>query len=51
MRPRTKITIPNPSESELENFDRFVRIVLAKGKPTKKAKLADKDVSGKSRKK
>jgi hypothetical protein len=35
MRPRTKITIPNPSESEFENFDRFVRIVLAKGKPAK----------------
>jgi hypothetical protein len=37
MRPRTKITIPNPSKSEFENFDRFVRIVLAKGKPKKKA--------------
>ncbi|MDQ2842048.1 MAG: hypothetical protein M3Y72_13600 [Acidobacteriota bacterium] len=35
MRPRTKITIPNPSESEFENFDRFVRIVLAKGRPRK----------------
>lgn len=35
MRPRTKITLSNPSESEFENFDRFVRIVLAKGKPTK----------------
>ena len=38
MRPRTKIEIPNPSTSEFENFDRFVRIVLAKGKPTKEAK-------------
>jgi len=37
MRPRTKITIPNPSASEFENFDRFVRIVLAKGKPAKTA--------------
>jgi hypothetical protein len=27
--------MPNPSNSEFENFDRFVRIVLAKGKPTK----------------
>lgn len=35
MRPRTKITIPNPSENEFENFDKFVRIVLAKGKPQK----------------
>jgi len=38
MRPRTKIEIPNPSESEFENFDRFVRIVLAKGKPAKEEK-------------
>ncbi len=37
MRPRTKITIPNPSESESENFDRFVRIVLSKPKPAKDA--------------
>ena len=35
MRPRTKIAIPNPSASEFDNFDRFVRIVLAKGKPSK----------------
>jgi hypothetical protein len=28
MRPRTRIEIPNPSQSEFENFDRFVRIVL-----------------------
>jgi hypothetical protein len=35
VRPRTKIEIPNPSNSEFENFDRFVRIVLAKGKPRK----------------
>jgi hypothetical protein len=47
MRPRTKITIPNPSESEFENFDRFVRIVLAKGKPAKKAKPDGKRVSPK----
>lgn len=46
MRPRTKITIPNPSASEFENFDRFVRIVLAKGKPAKKA-TPDKPVSQK----
>jgi hypothetical protein len=32
MRPRTKIELANPSESEFENFDRFVRIVLASGK-------------------
>lgn len=38
MRPRTKIEIPNPSASEFENFDRFVRIVLAKGKPSKEEK-------------
>jgi hypothetical protein len=38
MRPRTKITIPNPSENEFENFDRFVRIVLSKGKPAKEEK-------------
>ena len=38
MRSRTKIKIPNPSKSEFENFDRFVRIVLAKGKPAKEAK-------------
>ena len=38
MRPRTKITIPNPSESEFENFDRFVRIVLTKPKPPKAVK-------------
>jgi hypothetical protein len=38
MRPRTTITIPNPSGSEFENFDRFVRIVLAKGKPAKEEK-------------
>jgi hypothetical protein len=48
MRPRTKITIPNPSASEFENFDRFVRIVLAKGKPVKNAKPAGKRVSPKS---
>ncbi len=46
MRPRTKIEIPNPSGSEFENFDRFVRIVLAKGKPQKherpKAKPQDR---------
>ena len=35
MRPRTKIQLPNPSESEFENFDRFVRLALAKGKPHK----------------
>lgn len=35
MRPRTKIELENPSKSEFENFDRFVRIVLAKGKPEK----------------
>jgi hypothetical protein len=33
MRPRTKTAIPNPSASEFENFDGFVRIVLGKGKP------------------
>ncbi len=38
MRPRTKITIPNPSASEFENFDRFVRIVLTKPKPAKASK-------------
>jgi hypothetical protein len=38
MRPRTRITIPNPSASEFENFDRFVRIALAKGKPSKDEK-------------
>jgi hypothetical protein len=51
MRPRTKITIPNPPESEFENFDRFVRIVLAKGKPMKKAKLEGKRVRPKVPKK
>ena len=38
MRPRTRITLPNPSESEFENFDRFVRVVLSKPKPLKDAK-------------
>jgi len=47
MRPRTKITIPNPSKSEIENFDRFVRIVLAKGKPAKKATQGGKRISPK----
>jgi len=35
MRARTKIELPNRSESEFDNFDSFVRIVLAKGKPPK----------------
>ena len=48
MPPHTKIRIPNPSKSEFENFDRFVRIVLAKGKPAKKAKPQGKLVSPKS---
>ena len=49
MRPRTKITIPNPSASEFENFDRFVRIVLTKPKPPKvaKAKSGTKSKAGK----
>jgi hypothetical protein len=36
MRPRTKIELPNPSPDQFQNFDRFVKIVLAKGKPAKK---------------
>jgi len=40
-----KIRIPNQSASEFENFDRFVQIVLAKGRPTKKDKpLAEKPI-------
>jgi len=39
MRPRTKITIPNPGKTEAETFDRFVRIVLAKPKPAKDQNL------------
>lgn len=29
MRPRTKLSIPDPSESEFENFDRVVKTLLA----------------------
>lgn len=47
MRPRTKITLPNPSESEFENFDRFVRIVLSKPKPAKAAPEKAKSQSAK----
>ena len=49
MRPRTKIEIPNPSASEFENFDRFVRIVLAKGKPAKQERTEVKPQSRKRR--
>jgi transposase len=33
---RTKIDIPNRSESEFENFDRAVKMILTKKKPGKK---------------
>jgi hypothetical protein len=33
MRARTKIDIPNRSESEFENFDRAVKTILSKKKP------------------
>ena len=38
MRPRTKIEIPNRSDSEFENFDRVVSILLTKKKPPVVAK-------------
>jgi hypothetical protein len=44
-----KIELPNPSKSEFENFDRFVRIVLAKGKPTKHEKPEAKPQAGSKR--
>src|SRR5258708_1757937 len=50
MRPRTRVVrieLPIPSPSEFENFDRFVRIVLAKGKPAHDAKPKVKRQSGK----
>jgi hypothetical protein len=37
MRARTKIEIPNRSESEFENFDRAVKAILTKKKPGAKA--------------
>lgn len=49
MRPRTKISLLNPSPSEFENFDRFVQIVLAKGKPQKKEKPEAKPQARKRR--
>jgi hypothetical protein len=39
MRARTKIDIPNRSESEFENFDRAVKAILTKKKNGKKAGL------------
>jgi hypothetical protein len=42
MRPRTKISLPNPSASEFENFDRVVGILLTKKKPPVIAKPAGK---------
>jgi hypothetical protein len=36
MRARTKVEIPNRSESEFENFDRAVKAMLTKKKPAKK---------------
>ncbi len=49
MRQRTKIEIPNRSDSEFENFDRFVRIVLASPKPPKEMKPRAARQSGKRR--
>jgi hypothetical protein len=44
MRARTKVDIPNRSESEFENFDRAVKILLTKkkAKPAKAAKAKRK---------
>ena len=32
MRPRTRIEVPNPSESEFENFDKAIGMILTKKK-------------------
>jgi len=36
--PRTKLPIPEPTESEFENFDRLMGILLSKPKPKPEAK-------------
>jgi len=38
--PRTKLPIPEPTESEFENFDRLMGILLSKPKPKSEAKSA-----------
>jgi hypothetical protein len=38
MRPRTKIIVPKPTDSEFENFDRLAGILM-KVKPKKKASV------------
>ncbi len=42
MRPRTKLPIPEPSGTEFQNFDRFMRILVTK-KPAKHAKTSASD--------
>jgi hypothetical protein len=44
MRPRTKITIPEPKGSEFENFDRFAGILM-RVKPKKKKSQAKRKPS------
>lgn len=38
MRPRTKLPIPEPTDSEFQNFDRLMGILLSKRKPKPTAK-------------
>lgn len=42
MRQRTKIDIPNRSESEFENFDKAVKTILTKSKPKKKPQATNR---------
>jgi hypothetical protein len=49
MRPRTKIELANASPAEFENFDRFVRIVLEKGKLEKEKRPKAKPQARKTR--
>jgi hypothetical protein len=46
MRARTKVEIPNRSESEFENFDRAVKAILTKKKPGKKGRRKRASGSG-----
>ena len=37
MRPRTRLPIPEPKGSEFQNFDRLMKILIAKKPPAKAA--------------
>jgi len=44
MRPRTQIAIPEPKDSEFENFDRLVGILM-RAKPMKKKAVKKRKLS------